>query len=279
MQGSVIMYNHCEFYNLHAEQTSLNLDIQFSGEVTCVYPNWNFKEPPHAFNRLYFIIDAEGTHIDNERGSCNLRPGHMYLIPAYFNCAHVCESYLHKYYLHFTLEMFPGLDLIGHMNNEILELPYSQELLDQFLAAEKNTDLINVIGLKVLLWQVIHKFISQYQNNLEYKILLDGFFRQRHILQYLSTHLDATLRIQDIADTFHITARQLSRGFQQDVGLALKSYMEQMLFSKASRLLLCTTAPIYQISEQLGFSDPFYFSRFFKKFSNVTPSIYRKQQF
>ena len=102
--------------------------------------------------------------------------------------------------------------------------------------------------------------------------------RQREAITYISENLQAGLRIQEIANALHTTTHLLSRTFRQDTGLGLKEYMEQMLMQKARLLLLYTNRHINKISEELGFSDPFYFSRFFKKREKLSPREYRLQR-
>jgi len=272
------MHHNIRFYNPHIEQNSLNLITLCSGYSTIDSFVWNFHETA-SYSRLFFIIDAEEAYIENEHGSYILRPGHMYLVPSYCNNHFVCTKFLDHYSIHFNVELFANLDILGSYFNTVQELPFSQELLDQFLAAEKSTTLANVIRLNSLLWQVIHEFISHYETDFNYEMLVEGFLRQRPVLQYLSTHLSASLRIQDIADSLNIPIRKLSRAFQQDIGFPLKTYMERMLIHKATCLLLQTPATIVQIADQLGFSDPFYFSRFFKKQLGIAPNKYRKQRF
>ena len=99
------------------------------------------------------------------------------------------------------------------------------------------------------------------------------------VLDYLADNLHAGLRIQDLADALEMPIHQLSRTFQQDTKIGLKDYMASQLAQRARYLLLHTDMPIYEIAESLGFSDPYYFSRFFKKYEELSPREYRKQQF
>jgi AraC family transcriptional activator of pobA len=45
---------------------------------------------------------------------------------------------------------------------------------------------------------------------------------------------------------------------------------------EAKRKLIYTQYPLDQIAYTLGFKDPAYFSRFFKKLEGVAPSVYRQ---
>lgn len=46
--------------------------------------------------------------------------------------------------------------------------------------------------------------------------------------------------------------------------------------TEACKLLQSTDLPIYQVAQRLGYGDPYYFSRQFRKAVGVSPRTYRK---
>ena len=270
------MEQFCRYPFLTSEWNSLHLEILenalFTGDRSWYYPH--IVSP---FNRIYFIIDGEA-HLENEYGSWELLPGHMYLIPAGSRYTYVCTDIIHKFYVHFSMELFPGTDLFSRFDT-FQVLPYSPELLGSILKELEKESIGGLLHLKAIFWQIIYDFFRKGTDGSDYLELFRGFYRQKPVLDYLSSHLCANLRIQDLSTALNTPVHQLSRSFRQDTGQGLKEYMEQMLLQKARHLLLHTTMPVYQISESLGFSDPFYFSRFFKKAEGISPKDYRKQQF
>ena len=52
--------------------------------------------------------------------------------------------------------------------------------------------------------------------------------------------------------------------------------IHQRLLLEAKRQLVYTTQTIQQVSDDLGFSEPAYFSRFFKRFAGVSPRAFRE---
>lgn len=260
---------------LNTEWNSLKLEILENALYTGDR-SWYLPHMSSPFNRIYFMIDGEA-YLKNEQGSFRLLPGHMYLIPATSCYTYECANIIHKFYVHFNLELFPGTDLFSHFST-FQELPYSPELLEMILTEAKKESLTGILHLKAIFWQIIYEFFLHGTDGSNYMDLYKGFFHQKQVLNYLSTHLDAALRIQDIAAALDIPVHHLSRSFYRDTGCGLKEYMEQMLLKKARHLLLYTAMPICQISETLGFSDPFYFSRFFKKYEQISPRAYRKLQ-
>jgi AraC-like DNA-binding protein len=60
-------------------------------------------------------------------------------------------------------------------------------------------------------------------------------------------------------------------------GYAPLNYLNHLRLQRAVELLNTTDQPIKQISDQLGFSDQFYFSRAFNKIYNHSPSEHRRR--
>jgi len=239
--------------------------------------SWNHTNIKATFNRIYLIIDGEG-YIKNENEFVRLQPGYMYLTPVGSCYDYVCTDMIHKFYLHFNLEILPGIDLFRNLHR-VLQLPYSQELLTVISEAEKKDSLPKYIHLRALFWPIIYEFFQHGTNETDYMEWYDGFRHQKRVLEYLSKNISASLRIQDISAALCIPSHQLSRSFSRDTGCGLKEYMEQMILRKAHHFLIHTEMTISEISEMLQFTDPFYFSRFFKKYEGVSPREYRRQKF
>ena len=82
-------------------------------------------------------------------------------------------------------------------------------------------------------------------------------------------------QVQDYAAKIHITPKHLSQTVKQITGRSAKNMIQDRLELEAKRMLLHTELSIKEISFQLGFEDPLYFSGFFKKRAGVSPSSFR----
>lgn len=262
--------------SLNDEWNNLNLTVLENG-LFLGDRSWNHPDMVSPFNRLYFIIDGQA-YLENEQGRWDFVPGSMYLIPPGSRYSFSCSSVIKKFYIHFNLELLPGVDLFSRLDS-FRCLPYPPALLDTILNEAGQESLSGLLHIKSLLWDIIYRFFLETVDETGYLNYFKGFYRQQQVLSYLSAHLSAGLRIQDLAAALDIPAHLLSRSFHQDTGMGLKEYMEHMLLQKARHLLLHTNLPIYEVAEILGFTDPFYFSRFFKKLEKLSPRDYRRQGF
>lgn len=255
---------------------SLNLNIletaMFHGDTS-----WNLPNMSSPFNRIYFMMAGEA-YLENEKERVPLIPGRMYLVPAGCRYSYVCPSTMQKFYIHFSLELLPGVDLFSRLG-EAKELPCRPELLQTILADVEKESISGLLHLKAVFAQIVYDFFEYDMKDSDYLASFKGFYRQRMVLDHLEAHLNAGLRIQDLADAMGVPVHQLSRSFRQDTKMGLKEYMSQQLAQRARHLLLHTDLPVCEVAEILGFSDPYYFSRFFKKYEALSPREYRKHQF
>lgn len=72
-----------------------------------------------------------------------------------------------------------------------------------------------------------------------------------------------------------LSAERLNRLVRAETGHSAQHVVHARLVREACRLLIHVQAPVSQLAFDLGFSDPAYFSRFFKRHTGQTPVAYR----
>ncbi len=96
-------------------------------------------------------------------------------------------------------------------------------------------------------------------------------------VSYIHEHFHGQLTVDEIAASVNTSAPNLYRLFKKAVGVSPIEYCNSLKLSHACMLLEQSTHSIEKISEMCGVSDPFYFSKMFKKKFGVSPASYRKQ--
>lgn len=81
----------------------------------------------------------------------------------------------------------------------------------------------------------------------------------------------------DYAAKLCISTGHLSRLCRAAKGVGVSIYIERAAMEEACRMLAFTRMPVANIGYRLGYSDPSYFSRRFKRVRGQTPSDYRTQ--
>ncbi|MCV9918618.1 helix-turn-helix domain-containing protein [Pseudomonas sp. BT-42-2] len=95
-------------------------------------------------------------------------------------------------------------------------------------------------------------------------------------LRLVEAHYREHLSVETFATRMGITSLQLNQLCRELTGQSALQVIHQRLLLEARRSLVYTRMSIGQLSDSLGFSDPTYFARFFKRLSGETPNGYRR---
>lgn len=96
------------------------------------------------------------------------------------------------------------------------------------------------------------------------------------LTRYLQTHLAEDISLNLLAEEFHLSAPYISQLFKNEIGVSFLTYLTNIRMEQARKLLLGTSLPIAEVSEQCGYGDYRVFTKAFKKAEGVTPSQYRR---
>lgn len=96
-------------------------------------------------------------------------------------------------------------------------------------------------------------------------------------INFMLENLNRKLKLKELSATFNISSSHFSRVFTNKTGHSPINYFIQLKIQAACRLLDTTNLSISEISREIGFDNPFYFSRIFKKLMNMAPREYRKR--
>ena len=84
--------------------------------------------------------------------------------------------------------------------------------------------------------------------------------------------------VQQYAVALHTSVSTLNRRCTECVGSSAKAIIQNRVMIEAKRKLIYTQYPLDRIAHTLGFKDPAYFSRFFKRVEGVPPVDYRRRK-
>lgn len=94
---------------------------------------------------------------------------------------------------------------------------------------------------------------------------------------FMKTHLAEHLTVEQIAAGCGMSSSMLKRLFQEQVGQGVMAYFNDLRMAEAMRLIRGSSLNLAEISERLGFSSQFYFSRAFRQHVGVSPSEYGRR--
>ena len=95
--------------------------------------------------------------------------------------------------------------------------------------------------------------------------------------EYLDSHYQEKISLDDLADKFLVNKYTLSRGFKEQFGTSIINYLLFVRITHAKQLLRFTSDSIEEVGIQCGISPLYYFSRIFKQIEGISPMEYRSQ--
>lgn len=95
------------------------------------------------------------------------------------------------------------------------------------------------------------------------------------IKSLIETRYNENLTIAQIAEEVYLTTTYVCLIFKQETGYTLNEYMTKVRMDKAIELLKDSSIRLYDICYTIGYSEPGYFSKLFKRYTGLSPSEYR----
>lgn len=96
-------------------------------------------------------------------------------------------------------------------------------------------------------------------------------------ITFMRENLDKVISVKELAELFNYSSSHFLRLFKNKTGYSPIHYFNHLKIQKACQLLSFTDLSVKEISFELGFEDPLYFSRLFKKSMNMSPLKYKKE--
>lgn len=256
--------------------------------------NLSFESASHAFAHRYFLEENEilkledlqkNYHIKSEEFNISrvdprevdrkriiefLKQGEqdetVYFIGELFNNlgeSAVLSNIFRQYIAMDTYFAVAGfVEEMGHNRNEI----------EEFNILEGKVD--SVEGTAKYLCGIIDKAleIRNTNANKKYNDVVE------RMMEYIDEHYgDEELSLNFLASHFNFSPNHLSMMFNKQMGVSFIKYLTDYRMNKAKELLRCTNKRSLDISLEVGYKDPHYFSYCFKKYQGITPTQYRNK--
>jgi AraC-like DNA-binding protein len=251
------------------------------------YPNayGHFRSRPNGANEniLIYCIDGKGWFTVNNK-KYKIEKNQFFILEK--NMPHEYgadrQSPWSIYWLHFTGEkMF----IFSSIFNQVLDIaPVEghriQERISIFEEIYQNLELgyslDNLEYVSMCLWHLLasFRFVQQFQitNNVKQISLV-----QQAIL-FMKDNLNKNLKLEDIAEYVHYSISHFSLMFAKSTSYSPLEYFNQLKIQRACQYLDHTDLSAKSIAYELGFSDPFYFSKVFKKHTSLSPRQYKHRE-
>lgn len=96
-------------------------------------------------------------------------------------------------------------------------------------------------------------------------------------ITYLQSRFGEKISLSDVASIVYLSVSHFSHVFKETTGMSLLDYLHKIRMNQARELFLQGRTGITDVSFEVGFHDPGYFARAFKKFFGVSPSQFCRE--
>ena len=231
---------------------------------------------------FHYCLSGKGT-FELEGKTFAIGSGSAFVIPS--GTEHTYETD-HKHPWSYFWVRFEGhlaeqyIALLGAtIDSPVLYMPEAQRLFQiyqQLYAARRmyynELDLVELSHLLGLLLMQAARTIKPLSSR-----QLSSNDQIRKSIRFMEKNPHHNCSLEDLISIAGMSARNYSRQFRALTGVAPINYFVQMKINDAGHKLKYTELPIDQIAQSLGYTDPLYFSRAFRKSQGVAPSAYRKE--
>ena len=172
-----------------------------------------------------------------------------------------CENFLKQLGLEQEYHLYsPGI------LNSTLE--YFDKIINAFSLHDFDTDIFRTTYLLRLLTAISKKISDSAKNNKN---------PLAPALEYIEKEYSHDISIAECARLCKYSPANLIRQFKKQFNLTPKEYLNRFRIEKAIYLLIECNMQVNDVAFSVGFNDPFYFSKFFKQQTGLSPTAYKKK--
>ncbi len=95
--------------------------------------------------------------------------------------------------------------------------------------------------------------------------------------RWLNEYYTLAVPVEEMVKRSGLAERSFKRRFKKATGYSPIAYVQQIRIEEAKRRLERTNKPIEEISWAVGYEDPSFFRRLFKRITKITPGVYRRK--
>jgi AraC-like DNA-binding protein len=232
-------------------------------------------------NILFYCVKGKGHYVADDK-KFEVTANQFVLIPA---TSHYLRYWADKddpwsiYWVHFTGESIAAFN--ESLNLSISKGPISipvnlkgieiwQSMYNSF---EMGYSMENVCNATFCLYHFIAMFIFPDKHLKTEQTDNDNIINKT--IRFMKDNLRKKLSVEDLAANHKLSASHFSSLFKKNTGISPIDYFIHLKMQKACQLLYANELKIKDLAVTLGYDDPYYFSRAFKKYLGLSPEQYK----
>lgn len=169
-------------------------------------------------------------------------------------------------------------NLVQMMREIPMDTPKQKELIHEALSLFEHLPKLNEqdaqAEINAYAARLSEQNLEAFSNNDDKQF--DVIYRICNAIQTVCT--DKNSGLAEVARKVYLSPNYVSAIFKQYTGETVTQRMSRVRLDVAKNLLQNPALKIYEVSEKVGYTNPYYFSVWFKKITGISPSDYRRGQ-
>ncbi len=146
-------------------------------------------------------------------------------------------------------------------------------MIQELQRCQINYEELLVLLLKQIFISIQRQMVKEYQSK---NVFWDR--EMENAMQYFNDNYNTEINVKEYASSRGMSVSWFIRNFKQYTNTTPMQYIVSIRVSNAQILLETSNYNITEIGNIVGYDNPLYFSRIFKKQKGTSPSEYRKQR-
>lgn len=101
-------------------------------------------------------------------------------------------------------------------------------------------------------------------------------YKLKRVKEFISANLEEDLSLSELAEVADLSQFHFARAFRKSTGQTPQHFLMEQRIERAKELLAKADLPLVEISLRTGFKNQSHFTTLFRKFTNLTPKIWRE---
>ncbi len=148
-----------------------------------------------------------------------------------------------------------------------------KQMIQELQRCQINYEELLVLLLKQIFISIQRQMVKEYQSK---NVFWDR--EMENAMQYFNDNYNTEINVKEYASSRGMSVSWFIRNFKQYTNTTPMQYIVSIRVSNAQILLETSNYNITEIGNIVGYDNPLYFSRIFKKQKGTSPSEYRKQR-
>ncbi len=98
-------------------------------------------------------------------------------------------------------------------------------------------------------------------------------------ISYVDAHMDARLKVSEIARVVHLSSSHFSRAFKRTFGMTVHAWVMRRRIELAQGMMLSSPHKLSEIALRCGLSDQSHLTRWFRRVVGETPGSWRRDRY